>query len=164
MFWLLAFLIYWLVLFVACYTVVEYGQTYYYEEKTAGAALRVAGGSLILAILWTRRSVLQVFPPRVERWYDQFFTADIAAWLLLIAIVSFVIFTLLFQFHPRHAVYLGPLTVLIVGGMASIAAASIARPGGTPPPEIRVPSKPVRKAAGGVPPAVTKEVAPAAQK
>ena len=162
MFWLWAFLVYWLVLFVACYVVVEYGQTYYYEEKTSGAGLRVAGASLILAILWTRRSVLQNTPRAVVTWYDQVFTTD-AAWLLMIAIVSFVLFTLLLQFHPQHAVYLGPLTVLLIGAMASMAAASMARAGGAVPLEIRVPAKPVRKAVGGVPPVASPE-APAATK
>ena len=156
MFWLLIFLIYWLVLFVACYIVVEYGQTYYYDEKTSGAALRVAGGTLILAVLWARRSALQLgSATRVETWFDRIFTTE-AAWLLLVSIVAFVIFTLLLQFHPRHAVFLGPATVLIVGYMASLAADNLAQPT-TARAQVRLPSKPQRKGIGGLPPAISKD-------
>ena len=40
-------LIYWLLLFVACYIVVEYGQNYLYDEPTPNVALKVALGSLV---------------------------------------------------------------------------------------------------------------------
>ena len=46
-------LIYWLVLFVACFVVVEFGQDQLYDEVTPHAGLKVAGGSLLIAILLT---------------------------------------------------------------------------------------------------------------
>ena len=46
-------LIYWLVLFVACFVVVEIGQDQLYDEVTPRAGLKVVGGSLLLAALLT---------------------------------------------------------------------------------------------------------------
>lgn len=161
MVWILVFLMYWLVLFVGCYVVVEFGQTYYYEEKTPGAALKVAGATLILALLYTRYSWLQNPPAtHVGTWHDQIFTTT-AAWLVVVSILAFVLFTLVLQFYPQHAVFLGPLTVLIVGGMAFMAADNISGGGGGGArTEIRLPSKPQRKAIGGVPPAAPAEAQP----
>ena len=53
-------LIYWVVLFVACYTVCEVGQDQFYDEVTPRVGLKVGGGSLILAGLatWLRPSLL----------------------------------------------------------------------------------------------------------
>ncbi len=47
------FLIYFVILFVVCYIVVEYGQNYFYDEVTPAAAAKVALGALILAAILT---------------------------------------------------------------------------------------------------------------
>src|SRR6185312_10011967 len=74
-------LIYWLVLFVACFVVVEFGHDQLYDEVTPHAGLKVAGGSLILAILlttlkWAERPAS----------FESMFTTNIH-WTLLQAIV-----------------------------------------------------------------------------
>src|SRR5262249_45623574 len=48
-----AFLLYWLVLFVACYLVTEYGQGYLYDEVTPYLWGKVTAASLGLAIVLT---------------------------------------------------------------------------------------------------------------
>jgi hypothetical protein len=56
-------LIYWLVLYVACYTACEVGQDQFYDEVTPNVGLKVAAGSLILAALatWIRPSFDTMF-------------------------------------------------------------------------------------------------------
>src|SRR4051812_41439532 len=101
------FLIYWLVLFVACYSIVEFAQDQFYDEVTPRAGLKVTLGSLVLALLLTK----------LRTSYDTMFTTDIA-WTVLQAIVWFVVFTLVFQFHPQHAAAIGIGAMLLVCGMA----------------------------------------------
>ncbi len=61
------FLIYWLVLFVVCFVVVEFGHDQLYDEVTPHAGLKVAGGSLLLAILLTALRYYDRGPHRSSR-------------------------------------------------------------------------------------------------
>ncbi len=112
-------LIYWLVLFVSCFIVVEVGHDQLYDEITPHAGLKVIGGSLLIAILLTWL-----------RWmgtpasYDSMFTSNII-WTVLQALVWFGVFTLIFQFHPWHALGLGIATMLLVTGLATMGVDSV---------------------------------------
>jgi hypothetical protein len=128
------FLIYWLVLFVACYAVVEVAQDQLYDEVTPAVGLKVTLGSLVLAVLltWLRTSL------------DTMFTAEIAGTLLQ-AIVWFAIFTLVFQFQPQHAVVISTITFLLVAPLASMGVDSFMRPSASIAAErAKLPSKPIR--------------------
>jgi hypothetical protein len=137
-------LIYWLVLFVACYVVVEVGQDQLYDEVTPHSGLKVAGGSLVLAILLT-----------TLRWYERpasfesMFTTNIV-WTLLQAIVWTGVFILIFQFHPWHGFGLGLATMLLVSGLATMGVESLlAKPTATTrPARASVPNQPVRQSVG----------------
>src|SRR5512135_2853449 len=85
-------LIYWLVMFVTSYIAVEVGQDQLYDEVAPMVGLKVAGGSALLAALATR----------LHPSFESMFMADIA-WTVLQAIVWFGVFTLIYQFHPQHA-------------------------------------------------------------
>ncbi|WP_422925333.1 hypothetical protein [Singulisphaera sp. PoT] len=148
---LLPLLIYWLVLFVACFTVVEVAQDQFYDEVTPRAGLKVASGSLILA----------AFATWLHPTYDTMYTADIAKTALQ-AIVWFGVFTLILQFHPTHAASLGILTLLIVPGLASMGVESITAPRlAAPATRYVTPTKPVRSQVGGITaPPVSKAVDP----
>jgi peptidoglycan/LPS O-acetylase OafA/YrhL len=127
---------YWLIMFVVCYIVVEYGQNYLYDETTPHVAWKVAGGSLIVAALLvkTRSS------------YDTMFTSEIP-WTVVQGIVWFAVFTLVFRFQPQHGAAIGVVTMLLVTGLATMAIDSFTQPAsrGTPPRVIQ--SKPVRQPA-----------------
>ena len=58
------------------------------------------------------------------------FTTNII-WTVFQAIVWFGVFTLIFQFHPWHALGLGILTMLLVSGLATMGVDSMLKP--TPP-------------------------------
>lgn len=132
------FLIYWLALFIACYTVVEFGQDQLYDEVTPYAGLKVGAGSMILAALmtWLRPS------------FETMFTTAIA-WTALQGIVWFIVFTLIFQFHPPHALGIGLLTMALVSGVATMGVESLTKPSPalTPVRELTI-SKPVRRSLG----------------
>lgn len=108
-----AFAIYWVVLFAACFIVVEYSQAYLYEETTPGAGLKIAVGSALLAMLltWTRTEFYTMF------------TADLA-WTVLLGIAAFGVFTLIFRFQPWHALPIGLFAVLLISGTATMAVQS----------------------------------------
>lgn len=134
-------LIYWLVFFVACYSVVEVMQDQLYDEVTPRSGLKVAGGSLVLALLaaWLRPS------------FETMFTADIA-WTVLQAIVWFAVFTLAFQFHPPHALGLGLVTMVLVSGLASLGVESLTRRSKTVAPvQARPSNEPIRKSLNALP-------------
>jgi hypothetical protein len=109
-------LIYWLVMFVACFVVVEVGHDQLYDEITPHAGLKVTGGSLLIAILLTWL-----------RWmgnpasYESIFTF----WTVLQALVWCGVFMLIFQFHPWHALGLGIATMLLVTGLATMGVNSL---------------------------------------
>jgi hypothetical protein len=113
-------LIYWLVLFVACFVVVEVGHDQLYDEVTPHAGLKVAGGSLLIALVLT---ILKA--KGLPASYESMFTTNFA-WTVLQGIVWFGVFTLIFQFHPWHGLGLGIATMLLVTGWP--------RPGRVPRP------------------------------
>jgi hypothetical protein len=144
-------LIYWLVLFVACFIVVEIGQDQLYDEVTPHAGLKVAGGTfLIAALLTTLRA--KGFPAS----FESMFTTNIA-WTALQGVVWFLVFMLIFQFHPWHALGLGIATMLLVSGFATMGVESLlSRPAPTSAAARPfTPSEPVRQslspAAGAAP-------------
>jgi hypothetical protein len=129
-----AFLIYWLVFFVACFIINEQGQNYFYDEVPKYSGLRVAAGSLILAALatWLRPS------------YETLFTSNIS-WTLLQAVVWFGVFTLILQFHPWHALGLGLTAMVLVTGLATLGVDSLTKPSPTVAPVQAKGTLPVRK-------------------
>jgi uncharacterized membrane protein YdcZ (DUF606 family) len=149
-------LIYWLVMFVACFVVVEVAQDQLYDEVTPRAGLKVASGSLLIALLltWMRARGEPVS-------YQSMFTTNIA-WTVLQGIVWFGVFTLILQFHPWHALGLGLATMVMVCGLATMGVESVlAKPAQTAAATRSfVPSQPVRQslspAAGGQPAAAEK--------
>ena len=106
--------IYWLVLFVLCYIVVEVGQDQLYDEVTPRVGLKVTLGTLLLAMLltWLRPSL------------DTMLTSDIA-WTVLLAMAGFGVFTLVFQFQPQHAAWIGALTMVLSSGLATLGVDSL---------------------------------------
>src|SRR6516164_7903306 len=133
-------LIYWLVMFVACFVVVEVGHDQLYDEVTPHAGLKVASGSLLIAILLTSLKAKDLAAS-----FDSMFTTNIA-WTVLQGLVWFGVFVLIFQFHPWHALGLGIVTMLLVTGLATMGVSSILSP--TPTTVSRpaeVVSKPVRQ-------------------
>ena len=119
-------LIYWLVIFVACFVVVEIGQDQLYDEVTPHAGLKVTSGSLLIAAVLTALRYYG-FPAS----FESMFTSNIA-WTLLQGVVWFGVFTLILQFHPWHALGLGTATMLMVSGLATMGVESIlARPAPT---------------------------------
>ena len=142
-------LIYWLVIFVACFVVVEVGQDQLYDEVTPRVGLKVAGGSLLIAALLT---TLRAYGFAAS--FESMFTSNIA-WTLLQGVVWFAVFTLIFQFHPWHALGLGVATMLMVSGLATMGVDSIlAKPAATSAAARPPPSQPVRQSlnpAAGMP-------------
>lgn len=137
---LVAFLMYWMACFAACYLVVEQAQNYYYEEPTPGYPWKVAIGSFIMAIFAT------ILPIDFITMFSSSFH-----WTLLHGIVWFLIFTLLFQFHPRHALILGVLTLLAIPGLATMAIDSL-RESGRPTPVAAPKAEPLGpQPSGGAP-------------
>ena len=134
-------LIYWLVVFVGCYVVVEFGQDQLYDEVTPHVGLKVAGGSLLLAILLT---TLRAYG--LPAAYESMFTVNIV-WTLLQGLVWFGVFTLIFQFHPWHALGLGLATMLLVTGMATMGVESLMSKSAANAPAARVTlsTQPVRQ-------------------
>ena len=162
-YWLLAMatliwvlLIYWLVIFVACFTVVEVGHDQLYDEVTPHAGIKVFGGSLLIAVLLT---TLRYYG--VAASFDSMFTSNII-WTVLQGLVWFGVFTLVFQFHPWHALGIGLATMLLVTGLATMGVESIMAktPTVTTPARSLQTSKAVRQSVaptggGGAPPSGT---------
>ena len=144
-----AFLIYWLVFFVACFILNEVFQDWLYDEVPKYSGLRVAGGSALLAALatWLRPS------------YDTLFTADIA-WTVLQALVWFGVFTLILQFHPWHALGLGLVAMVLITGLATLGVDSLTKPSKTVAPVQAKGSLPLRRSLG---PAEVPKAAPPAK-
>jgi hypothetical protein len=111
------FLIYWLAMFISCYTIIEVGQDFFYDEVTPRAGLKVAVGSFILAAMltWLRPS------------FDTMFTSELP-WTVLQGIVWFGVFTLIFQFHPTHALAIGTAALLLIPGVATMGVESMTTP------------------------------------
>ena len=130
---LASFGLFWLILFVTCFAVVEFGQNYLYDEATPSAGLKVACGSAILAALltWTRTEFYSMF------------TAEFSKTLIL-AVAAFGIFTLIFRFQPWHALPIGVIVVLLVSGSATMAVRSFDERNRPLPSAGQLPSKPIR--------------------
>jgi hypothetical protein len=130
----LVLLAYWVILFVGCFITVEFAQNYLYDETTPASGLKVALGTLILAgaLTWTRTR------------FDTLFTNDLGPSVLQ-AILWFVVFTLIFRFHPAHGFAIGVVAFLILAGTASLAIDSLmgSNPSGVPPS--RRPAEPLRR-------------------
>lgn len=137
------FLIYWLILFVACSVVTEYGQTYLYDETTPRVGLKLLLGTMILAALMTRTRTS----------YDTMLTSELG-WTVIQAIVWFGVFTLILHFQPWHGGIIGILTMLLVAGIATLGVDSLTGSNrqGALPTNVR-PSRPLRRPVG-VPPQV----------
>jgi hypothetical protein len=146
-------LIYWLVMFVVCFVVVEVGHDQLYDEVTPYAGLKVAGGSLLIALL-----LATLRAKGLAASYDTMFTTNII-WTLLQAIVWAGVFILIFQFHPWHGLGIGLATMLLVTGMATMGVESLlAKPVATTNQANRsviVPNQPVRQSVS--PPAAPAE-------
>ena len=146
-----SFLIFWVLLFVACYILMEYGQFYLYDEKAPRTALKSLIASAILAavLTWTRSS------------FDTMFTSKLGQTVLQ-AIIWFGVFVLVLQFHPWHALAMGLASMILVTGLATMAVESLTVTSHRARPDaIRHSSKPFRSTMsanpGAVPPPATKE-------
>jgi hypothetical protein len=138
-------LIYWLVLFVVCFMLIEVAQDQLYDAVTPHVGLKVAGGSLLLAGLLTALRFYG-FPAS----FESMFTTNIG-WTLLQGVVWFLVFMLVFQFHPWHALGLGVVTMVLVSGLATMGVESImAKPRDVSrATRAFVPTEPVRQSLGG---------------
>ncbi len=147
-----ALLIYWLVIFVGCYVVIEIGQDQLYDEVTPHVGLKVTGGSLLLALMLTGFKYKGMAAS-----FDSMFTNNILCTVFQ-ALVWVGVFVLIFQFHPWHGLGLAIGTMLLVQGLATMGVNSILTP--TPVsvsrPGAFAVSKPVRQSlapSAGSPPA-----------
>ncbi len=138
-------LIYWLVLFVVCFMLIEVAQDQLYDAVTPYVGLKVGGGSLLLAGLLTALRFYG-FPAS----FESMFTTNIG-WTLLQGVVWFLVFMLVFQFHPWHALGLGVVTMVLVSGLATMGVESImAKPRDVSrATRAFVPTEPVRQSLGG---------------
>lgn len=156
MFWsiLWPLAIYWLVLFVCCYTILEFAQNYLYDEVTAGAPWKLAVGTLILAsaLMYTRTRL------------DTMFTSQIGPTILQ-AILWFGVFTLVFRFQPLHGGVIGIIAMCILTVLATMAVDSMSTSTQVSVRQRRSVSTPPRRPSVYVPPpAETKEGKDAAAK
>lgn len=155
MFWSIIWplLVSWLVLFVCCYTVVEFAQNYLYDETTPAVAVKVAFGSLLLAgaLMYTRTRV------------DTMFTDQIGVTIVQ-AILWFGVFTLVFRFQPLHGGVIGIIAMCILSVLATMAVESMSTATQQPIRQPRKVSKPPRRPSVYVPPKPdAKGAAPAAK-
>jgi hypothetical protein len=97
-----ALLIYWLVIFVGCYVVIEIGQDQLYDEVTPHVGLKVTGGSLLLALM-----LAGFYYKGMATSFDSMFTNNILCTVFQ-ALVWFGVFVLIFQFHRDDAPGPGP--------------------------------------------------------
>ena len=134
------FLIYYLILFVVSYIVVEYGQSYFYDEVTPGVTWKVALGTLPIAgfMAWSRSNFATMF---TEQFAPTFF----------LAIIWVGVFILVYRFQPWHGLGLGIATLLIFAGMSSLVVDSMLSP--RPPGRLdtSIENKPIRRPSYGAP-------------
>ena len=111
------FLINYLILFVVSYAIVEFAQSYFYDEVTPARTVKVAFGSLILAgvLTWTKSN------------FATMFTNDIK-WTILQAIVWFGVFVLVYRFQPWHGGALALAAMLLICGTATMVVDSMLTP------------------------------------
>jgi sugar phosphate permease len=130
-----SFLIYWLVAFVGCFTIVEIAQDQLYDQVTPHAGLKVSAASAVLAALMT------YFHPS----FESMFTTSILNTIFQ-GIVWFAVFTLILQFHPWHALGLGVLTMLLISGLATMGVDGMLQP---KPQVVSTPASAVNKPVRG---------------
>ena len=133
-----AFLAYYLILYVVCFLVVSQGQDALYDEATPGFPWKVAAGSLLLAAMLTK----------TRSSFATMFTDDIT-WTVLQAILWVGVFMLIYRFQPWHALGIGLATMLILTGLASMAVESLLSRTPTNRAETRGIAPPVRRPAFG---------------
>ena len=104
-------------MFVLSYIAVEVGQDQLYDEVTPMAGLKVAGGSLLLAVMLT------YFHPT----FDSMFTNNIASTVFQ-ALVWIGVFILIYQFHPWHGLAIALPIMLICSGFATMGVDSVLKP------------------------------------
>jgi hypothetical protein len=133
-----AFLAYWFILFVVSYILVEYGHRYIYDELPKYTPLRVAAGSLLLAIMltWTRSS------------FETMFTTDLK-WTVLQAILWVAVFILVYTFQPVHGLGFALATMVIATGVATIAVDTMTKPAPDERAQFTAPRAPLRKESTG---------------
>lgn len=133
-----SFVVYFLILFVVSYIVVEYGQNYFYDEVTAGAPAKVAIGALLLALMmtWTKSNLATMFTEQIQ-------------WTVLLAILWTGVFILIYQFQPWHGFGLAMATLLIFAGMSTIVVDSLFSPKPAGRMDITIENKPIRRPAYG---------------
>ncbi len=140
------FLIYYVIVFVVSYIVVEYSQNYLYDEAPPGLASKVALGTLLIAgfLTWSRSNLATMF---TEQFAPTFF----------LAIVWVGVFILIYRFQPWHGFGLGLATMLIFAGMSTLVVNSMLSP--RPPGRLdtSVEYKPIRRPTSA-PPSVQKAV------
>ena len=112
-------LIYWLVLFVVCFMLVEIGHDQLYDAAPKYAGWKVFAGSLSLAGLLT---ALRAYG--VPASFESMFTTNIG-WTVLQGVVWFLVFMFVFQFHPWHALGLGVITMVLISGLATMGVDSV---------------------------------------
>ena len=134
------FVFYWLLLFVSCLAVVEFGQSYLYDETTPATGLKVAGGSTIFAAIltWTRPE------------YHTMFGAELSMTVIL-AVVAVVVFILVFRFQPWHALPIGLVTVLLVSGLGTMGIESFANRNRPVSITVKNLGKPIRRTNSAIP-------------
>lgn len=134
------FLISYLVLFVVCYVVVEFGQNFFYDEVTPNSGLKVTLGALILAAMltWTRSN------------FATMFTGEFA-YTVLQAILWVGVFILVFRFHPWHALGLALATMVLFTGITTIAVDSMLAPKPAGRINVRESNQPLRRPSYGIP-------------
>jgi len=144
------FLIYYILIFVACYIMVEFGQDFFYGEPTPGHAWKVALGALILAglLTWTKSN------------YATMFTSEFM-WTALQGIAWFAVFVLVFRFHPWHGAGIGLAAMLLLTGTATLVVDSMLTPRSTARIDTSRPATvPVRRPAYAPPPKAVPAPAP----
>jgi hypothetical protein len=152
MFWsiLWPLAIYWLILFVCCYVILEFGQNYLYDEVTSAAPWKLAAGTLVLAgaLMYTRTRL------------DTMFTSDLG-FTVLQAILWFGVFTLIFRFQPLHGGVIGIVAMCILTALSTMAVDSMSTSTQVSVPQRRAVSTPPRRPSVYVPPAAEKKDAAA---
>jgi peptidoglycan/LPS O-acetylase OafA/YrhL len=145
--------IYWVVVFVCCYVVVEFGQNYLYDETTPAAGLKVAIGSLILAgiLMYTRSRLDTMFTERIDR-------------TILQAIAWFAVFTMIFRFQPVHGGVIGIVAMCIISVLATMAVDSTSTSTQLTVRQPRVNRKPPRRPSVYIAPVEKKDEATAPTK
>ena len=130
-------LVYWLVFFTIHFILVEYGQSYLYDESTPSTGLKVTLGSFMAAVAAT------YFRPS----FDTMFTTYLQ-WTALQALLWFAIFTVLYQFQPQHAVGISLVSFLLFSGLTSMAVDGMTKASPTAlPTKLTEPGKAIRRSA-----------------